>query len=177
MTASNPVERGLERLLFASRWLMVPMYLGLALGLVLLCVAFVRELIHDVPLALTQGPEVVILVVLSLIDLTLAGNLLLIVMFSGYESFVSKMDVSDQADRPEWMGTIDFSGLKLKLIASIVAISAIDLLKWFMEFGADNAEPVNPQVLMWLILLHVTFVFSGVMMALMDYISSKTARH
>jgi uncharacterized protein (TIGR00645 family) len=106
---------------------------------------------------------------LTLIDLSLAGNLVLMVIFSGYENFVSKIDVASHKDRPDWMGTVDFSGLKLKLIASIVAISGIHLLKSFMSI--DEMDKGN---LMWLLVLHGTFVLSGVLLALMDYITEKS---
>ncbi|MEI6099523.1 MAG: YqhA family protein, partial [Alphaproteobacteria bacterium] len=129
---SNRVEQSLERVIFASRWLMAPMYLGLVVALAMLSMIFARELLQYIPKMVDSDSEDVILMVLTLIDLTLAGNLLLIVMFSGYETFVSKFDFDAGNDRPDWMGKIDFSGLKMKLIASIVAISAIDLLKWFM---------------------------------------------
>ena len=137
-TAESVLERGL----FASRWLMAPMYLGLVVALLMLLVIFFRELAYYVPQMLTLSPEKTILVVLTLIDLTLAANLLLIVMFSGYESFVSKFDFDPGTDRPGWMGKVDFGGLKMKLIASIVAISAIHLLKRFMEIGDPDLPTV-----------------------------------
>ena len=107
------IETRFERGLFASRWLMAPMYLGLIVSLAMLVIVFMRELIHYAPQAFTMTSEQVILVVLTLIDLSLAGNLLLIVLFSGYENFVSKLDIDDTVDRPPWMGTVDFSGLKM----------------------------------------------------------------
>ena len=113
--------------------------------------------------------------VLSLIDLSLAGNLLLIVIFSGYENFVSKIDTGDDEDRPGWMGTVDFSGLKMKLIASIVAISAIALLKAFMKM-AEGAD-ISDRTLLWLVVIHVTFVVSGVLLALMDWLAGLTDKH
>ena len=115
------IETRFERGLFASRWLMAPMYLGLIVSLAMLVIVFARELIYYAPQAFTMTSEQVILVVLTLIDLSLAGNLLLIVLFSGYENFVSKIEVEDAKDWPEWMGKIDYSGMKLKLVASIVA--------------------------------------------------------
>jgi uncharacterized protein (TIGR00645 family) len=118
------LEETFERGLFASRWLMAPMYLGLVFALAMLTFIFCRELLYYMPQVLTMSSDKSILVVLTLIDLTLAANLLLIVLFSGYENFVSKMDISKEQDKPDWMGTVDFSGLKMKLIASIVAISA-----------------------------------------------------
>ncbi|MBC2834892.1 TIGR00645 family protein [Paragemmobacter straminiformis] len=170
----NTLEDRFERGLFASRWLMAPMYLGLVVALGMLTVIFLRELVYYAPQILTLSPEKTILVVLTLIDLTLAANLLLIVMFSGYENFVSKFDFDAGADRPEWMGKVDFGGLKMKLIASIVAISGIHLLKRFMEIGNPGSPPVDDRTLMWLTGIHLTFVVSGVLMALMDWLQSRS---
>ena len=128
-------ERWLESILFASRWLMAPFYLGLVLALGALLVVFVGEFASELSHIMEMTSESAILMGLSLIDLSLAGNLMLIVIFSGYENFVSKLETGDREDRPVWMGTVDFSGLKLKLISSIVAISAIALLRSFMRIG------------------------------------------
>lgn len=175
MAQKNSLERVFERGLFASRWLMAPMYLGLSVALAMLTVIFVRELVYYVPQVLTLEPEQVILVVLTLIDLTLAANLLLIVLFSGYENFVSKLDIDEGVDRPAWMGTVDFSALKMKLIASIVAISAIDLLKRFFDIGEMSVDPVKAErELYWLVVVHLTFVISGVLMALMDWLAARS---
>lgn len=176
MSANSRVEARFERLLFASRWLMAPMYLGLAIALGMLTIIFLRQLVYYAPQTLTMTAEEIILVCLTLIDLSLAANLLLIVLFSGYENFVSKLDIGDAGvDRPEWMGTVDFSGLKMKLIASIVAISAIHLLKRFMEIGETDFTPLmNDPVLFWLVVIHLTFVLSGVLMALADWLASKS---
>ncbi len=162
------MERSLERLIFASRWLMAPFYVGLVLALAMLVVKFVQELLHYLPGVLSMKESDLVLAVLALVDLTLAGSLVLMVIFSGYENFVSKIDTADHAERPKWMGTLDFSGLKLKLVASIVAISAIYLLKSFMNVGATNKED-----LFWLVVVHMAFVVSGVLLALMDWISEK----
>lgn len=172
------VETRFERALFAARWLMAPMYLGLAVSLAMLMVVFLREVAYYAPQVMTLSSEDTILAVLTLIDLTLAGNLLLIVLFSGYENFVSKLDIADTVDRPSWMGMVDFSGLKMKLIASIVAISGIHLLKRFMEIGETHAEtPFDPTQLRWMVVIHLTFVVSGVLLALMDWITSRTDKH
>lgn len=166
---SNPVERGIETLIFASRWLMAPVYLGLIVALAILIVTFFRELYLQVPQVLSMDETDIILLVLTLVDLSLAGNLVLIILFSGYENFVSKIDQAhDDRDRPEWMGTLDFSGLKIKLIASIVAISGIHLLKIFM-----NVEHYTMQQLTWYVLIHLSFVVSGVAFAAMDWIEAK----
>jgi uncharacterized protein (TIGR00645 family) len=164
-----------ERGLFAARWLMAPMYLGLVAALAMLLVVFVREAAYYAPKALVLSSEDAILAILTLIDLTLAANLLLIVLFSGYENFVSKLDLPGNQDRPDWMGTVDFSGLKLKLVASIVAISGIHLLKRFMEIGETNPEtPFDPLQLRWMVTIHLTFVASGVLLALMDWLTARS---
>jgi uncharacterized protein (TIGR00645 family) len=176
LSAHKPaVERWLEAGLFHSRWLMAPFYFGLVVALAVLLVVFFNEAVHEFSHALTMTPEGAILMVLSLIDLSLAGNLLLIVIFSGYENFVSKIDTADHEDRPGWMGTVDFSGLKMKLIASIVAISAIALLKAFMELA--EGKPVEQTSLLWLVIIHLTFVASGVLLALMDWLAARTDKH
>ena len=169
------IELFLETWLFRSRWLMAPFYVGLVVALGALVVVFVNEAWHELSHLMSMGPEDAILMVLSLIDLSLAGNLLLIVVFSGYENFVSKIDTGTDEDRPGWMGTVDFSGLKMKLIASIVAISAIALLKAFMRLAEGQA--VDDRHLMWLVVIHMTFVASGVMLALMDLLASKVDKH
>src|SRR5215510_5621831 len=112
----NIVERFLEGSIFRARWLVAPFYMGLVLALVMLLVVFMGELVKTLPAMFSRKPEGVILEVLTLIDLSLASNLVIIVIFSGYENFVSKIDTGDSEDRPSWMGTLDFSGLKMKLI-------------------------------------------------------------
>ncbi len=174
MHRRNLFERSLESLLFSSRWLMAPVYLGLVLSLVMLLIAFVGEIVDAAPHVFGMKTEEVLLTVLSLIDLSLGLNLVLIVVFSGYENFVSKIDTGDSEDRPHWMGTLDFSGLKMKLIGSIVAISAISLLRAFMTVS-DFSEPVDSARLGWMIGLHMTFIVSGVLFALMDWVGSKSA--
>lgn len=168
-------ERILELGLFRSRWLMAPFYVGLVFALAALLFVFVMEAVREFAHLPTMSPEQAILMVLSLIDLSLAGNLLLIVIFSGYENFVSKIDTGDDEDRPGWMGTVDFSGLKMKLIASIAAISAIALLKAFMQLA--EGKDIPDRHLAWLVGIHVTFVVSGVLLALMDLLASKTDKH
>jgi len=166
------IERVLERGLFASRWLMAPFYVGLVLALIVLLVVFVHDIIDEIPALATLDEAKVILWVLTLIDLSLAANLIVMVIFAGYENFVSKMDVAGHPDRPAWMGTIDFSAMKLKLMASIVAISAIQLLKVFMSIESYTHENI-----IFLVVIHITFVVSGVLLALMDYIADKAGEH
>ena len=171
----NSIEARFEQGLFASRWLLAPMYLGLVVSLAMLTVIFLKELAYYAPKTFTLTADQGILAILTLIDLSLAANLLLIVLFSGYENFVSKLDLGDQRDRPSWMGKVDFSGLKMKLIASIVAISAIALLKAFMELS--EGKELSDRSLTWLVVIHVTFVVSGVLLALMDWLAAKVDKH
>jgi uncharacterized protein (TIGR00645 family) len=166
-------ERWLERGLFASRWLMAPFYVGLVGSLVALLVAFCQDFAHWVPKLLhSNQPDDAIVMALSLIDLSLAANLLLIVIFAGYENFVSKIDLAENVERPDWMGTLDFSGIKIKLITSIVTISAVALLRAFMALSEAGATP-DILKLSWLVGLHVTFLLSGVALGFMDWLAQK----
>ncbi len=174
-TYAKRTETLLERLIFASRWLLAPFYLGLAISIIVLLVKFMAELLHLLLGAFTLSEPDVILGVLTLVDLALTGSLLIIVIFSGYENFVSKIDHSGHTDWPEWMGTIDFAALKLKLLSSIVAISAIQLLKQFMS--VKTITPENEKVLFWLVIIHVVFVISSVLLALSDRIAGHGDSH
>jgi uncharacterized protein (TIGR00645 family) len=157
------MEKLLETLLFRSRWLLAPFYVGLVLGILLVLAKFAQGLWGLVLELPTASGNDVIVGILALIDLSLVASLLIIIIFSSYENFVSKMDTGDNEDRPEWMGHVDFSDLKLKVIGSIVAISAIELLKSFIKVG----DLTNEQ-LAWKVGIHLTFVVSGVLFALMD---------
>jgi uncharacterized protein (TIGR00645 family) len=163
----SKVERVLESGIFASRWLLAPFYVGLIVCLLLLLFHFIAELLHFIPRVPGAQESDIILGVLGLVDLTFTANLVLIVIFSGYENFVSKFDTGDH-DRPEWMTKVDFSGLKQKLITSIVAISAIQVLKAFMniEHYPDTTK------LGWLVGIHVVFVGSMLMLSLSDRIGA-----
>lgn len=171
------LEKRFERGLFLSRWLMAPMYMCLVISLAVMMAVMVREILKTVPRIFVMNSEDAILSALTMIDLTLAGNLLLIVIFSGYENFVSKLDIDDSVDRPAWMGTVDFSGLKMKLIGSIVAISGISLLKRFMEIGETyTSTPFEATQLKWMVITHLTFVLSGLLLAVMDWMAARVER-
>lgn len=158
-----------EKFLFGSRWLLAPIYIGLVGGMIVVLIKFVQELWELVAHAISYDPHDVVLGVLGLLDLALLGNLILIVIFAGYENFVSKIGVAEKSeDRPQWMGHVDFSGLKIKLIGSLVAISVIELLQDFMR-AEDDIAPGE----VWRVILHMTFVISGVLFALMDYLADK----
>lgn len=157
------LEHGLEVMMFSSRWLLAPFYVGLVLAIALLLVSFVKEFIHFVPVALNGAESDVIIGILTLIDVVMIANLLIIIIFAGYENFVSRIETGDHEDRPSWMGHVGFADLKMKLIGSIVAISGIELLKAFM-----HVETLTDSQLAWKVGLHMTFVISGVLFALMD---------
>jgi len=158
------VEWVLESILFNSRWLMAPFYIGLVVSLAVLLYKFVLLLVEFILHAQAAKESDIILGVLSLIDVTLTGNLVLIVVFSGYENFVSRINPGDHPDWPEWMTKVDFAGLKQKLMASIVAISAVQVLKAFMNM--DTA--FDAQKMGWLVGVHLVFVVSALLLALSD---------
>jgi uncharacterized protein (TIGR00645 family) len=169
------LSNAIESVLFRSRFLLAPLYLGLVGALVLLAYRFVIEFIHLVEHISASDAHTFTLDLLALLDLTLLANLILMVIFAGYENFVSRIDVATESeDRPHWMGTIDFSGLKIKLIGSLVAISVIELLKDFIELS--GATEVGEGTI-WRIIIHLTFVISGVLFALMDWIADKREFH
>jgi uncharacterized protein (TIGR00645 family) len=168
--ASEPtmrkVELFIETIIFQSRWILAPFYLGLALSLLLLLYHFVAQLAEFVVKIPFAKESDVILGVLGLIDLCFTGNLIVIVIFSGFENFVSRIDASDH-DRPDWMTKVDFGGLKQKLMTSVVAISAIQVLKAFM-----NLEHYDNTKLAWLVGIHVLFLGSLLAVALADRLSA-----
>jgi uncharacterized protein (TIGR00645 family) len=161
------MERLIENSLFASRWLLAPMYLGLVVTVAALVWVFGVELVRFIVQIPSMTVDDAILGVLALIDLSLAANLLMIVIFSGYENFVSRMDMKNHEDRPDWQGDVDFAALKLKLVASIVAISGIHLLKVFMDVTKYTDSQIK-----WLVIIHLVFVISGVLLAAMDWIAN-----
>ncbi len=168
MSQTSMIERGLESFIFGSRWLLTPFYIGLVAAIVLLLVKFLREFFDLLPVLISGDSGDVMVGVLTLVDVALVANLLLIIIFAGYENFVSKIDTGSNEDRPDWMGHVSFSDLKIKLIGSIVAISGIELLKSFLDIAAYTNEQLG-----WKVGLHMAFVISGVMFALMDRLAHK----
>ena len=162
------MEKMFERLMYASRWIMAPIYLGLSLILLALGVKFFQEILHILPNILEMKEVDLVLVTLSLIDITLVGGLIVMVMFSGYENFVSRLDVGDEGDKLVWLGKLDAGSLKNKVAASIVAISSIHLLKVFM-----NAENLPNDKIKWYLLIHITFVLSAFAMGYLDKLTRK----
>lgn len=159
------MEHFIEKLMVRSRWLLAPVYLGLSLAIIALSITFFREVWHLFAVTFdSQAVEAdVVLIVLSLIDIALVGGLLVMVMLSGYENFVSELDAKGESDKLRWLGKMDASSLKNKVAASIVAISSIHLLRMFM-----NMSNVEPEQLMWYVIIHLTFVVSAVAMGMLD---------
>jgi uncharacterized protein (TIGR00645 family) len=160
------VERFIEKLLFACRWLLAPLYLGLSLALIALGVKFFEEAYEAIVHIFTLEEADLVLIVLALIDIVLVGSLIVMVMFSGYENFVSRIDMGDGSDTPAWLGKLDAGTLKLKVAASIVAISSIHLLRVFM-----GVETTANDKIMWYVILHMAFVFSALLLGVLDRMS------
>jgi uncharacterized protein (TIGR00645 family) len=157
------LEKPLERLLFACRWLLAPLYLGLSLALIVLGIKFFQEAFHVLSHVTSLIEADLVLTVLAMIDLVLVGSLIVMVMFSGYENFVSRIDIGADGDQLGWLGKLDAGTLKLKVAASIVAISSIHLLRIFM-----NAQQIDNDKLLWYVVLHMTFVFSALLLGFLD---------
>jgi uncharacterized protein (TIGR00645 family) len=160
------VEAVLESLVFRSRWLLAPFFVGLILAIIALLVKFLKQLWALAIGVFSLTSDEMIINILTLVDSALIAALLLIIGFSGYENFVSKIGTGDHEDRPAWMGKVGFSDLKIKLIGAIVAISAIELLKAFI-----NLDEFTWYQLSWKVGIHVTFVVSGVLFAITDRIT------
>ena len=163
MASQQKIRYSLERLMYASRWLLAPIYIGLSLALLALFIKFFQELYHFMPFILQVEESNLLLKVLSLIDLTLVGSLIVIVMFSGYENFVSRMDLGEATEKLDWLGTHDYGSLKMKIATSIVAISSIHLLEIFM-----NIKTIENDKVMWYALVHLTFVISALLMGYLE---------
>lgn len=167
------IERTVERLFFASRWLLAPVYLGLSVALIVLGIKFFEELWHAITHIQALSEAEVVLSLLALVDLSLVAGLIVMVMFSGYENFVSKIDIDHNgAEKLGWLGKLDATTLKLKVAASIVAISSIHLLRKFME-----VERIESDKLLWYVIIHMTFVFSALLMGVLDRITAGSRSH
>lgn len=162
------MEALLERTMYAARWLLAPIYLGLSLAIILLGIKFFEEVVHIFPLILEVSEADLILAILSMIDMALVGGLLVMVMFSGYENFVSRLDSVNTDKGLDWLGKMDSGSLKNKVAVSIVAISSIHLLQIFM-----NAQNVENDKIMWYVILHLTFVLSAFCMGYLDQVTKK----
>lgn len=157
------MERFIENTMYATRWLLAPIYFGLSLALLALALKFFQEIFHVLPHVFELAEAELILVLLSLIDMALVGGLLVMVMFSGYENFVSQLDITEGKEKLDWLGKMDAGSLKLKVASSIVAISSIHLLRMFMD-----AQKLPNDKLLWYVVIHMTFVVSAFAMAYVD---------
>ncbi|WP_339511574.1 TIGR00645 family protein [Pseudomonas sp. RL_15y_Pfl2_60] len=157
------MERFIENAMYSSRWLLAPIYFGLSLGLLALALKFFQEVLHILPNVFSMAEADLVLVILSLIDMALVGGLLVMVMLSGYENFVSQLDIDAGKEKLSWLGKMDSGSLKMKVAASIVAISSIHLLKVFMD-----AKNIPDNKLMWYVIIHMTFVLSAFAMGYLD---------
>ncbi|MBI5461751.1 MAG: TIGR00645 family protein [Gammaproteobacteria bacterium] len=160
------LERLIENTLYASRWLLAPVFLGLSFALLALGIKFFQEIVHLLPTVMQMSESDLVLTILALVDLSLVGSLLVMVMFSGYENFVSELTIKEGGEKLGWLGKLDAGTLKLKVAASIVAISSIHLLRIFV-----NAHQIPDNKLMWYVILHMTFVLSAFIVAYMDKLS------
>ncbi|MEY3807665.1 MAG: hypothetical protein RI893_641 [Pseudomonadota bacterium] len=149
--------------MYSSRWILAPIYFGLSLVLLALSVKFFQELYHFLPHILEIDETELVLKFLTLIDLTLVGSLVVIVMFSGYENFVSQLNISETTEKLEWLGTHDYGSLKMKVASSIVAISSIHLLKVFMNIQATDNDKLR-----WYVVIHLTLVLSALFMGYLE---------
>jgi len=163
MSFNQKLEHTMERIMYASRWLLAPVYAGMSLVLFGLFIKFFQELYHFLPHIFEISDADLVLTLLSLIDLTLVGSLIVIVMFSGYENFVSRLDIDESTEKLDWLGTHDYTSLKMKVATSIVAISSIHLLKIFMNIQATDNDKI-----LWYVIVHLTFVISAFMMGYLD---------
>lgn len=166
MSLQQKMEHTMERLMYASRWILAPIYVGMSLTLLALFVKFFQELYHFLPHILEISETNLVLTLLTFIDLTLVGSLIIMVMFSGYENFVSRLDIDEATEKLDWLGTHDYGALKMKVASSIVAISSIHLLKIFM-----NIEATANEKLLWYVLIHLTLVISALLMGYLDKIT------
>lgn len=166
MILKQTLEHAMERLIYASRWILAPIYVGMSMILLALFIKFFQELWHFVPHIFDINETDFILTILTLIDLTLIGSLIVLIMFSGYENFVSRLDISEDTEKLDWLGTHDYGSMKIKVASSIVAISSIHLLKIFMNIGATANDK-----LIWYVLIHLTLVVSALFMGFLDKIT------
>jgi uncharacterized protein (TIGR00645 family) len=157
------VRRNAGRVMFAARWIMAPIYLGLLVALALIVVKFVQKLVLALPKLMDASSNEVIFDVLTLVDLSLVANLIVIVMFAGWENFVGRLLTAQAGERPLWLGTLDFSALKLRLVASVAVIAAVLILETFVHIDEVTALQAGMQLA---ILLGIGLL--GVLLALMD---------
>lgn len=165
------VRRNLGRVMFIARWIMAPIYLGLLGALILVVIKFVQKLVQAVPSIMAQSLNETIFIVLTLVDLSLVANLVVIVIFAGWQNFVGRLLEAETGGRPSWLGTLDFSTVKLKLIASVAAIAVIQILETFVHI-----DEVRSQDAMWQLAILLGIGALGVLLAAMDRIGDNNGK-
>ena len=168
-TPMVPKLHPLSWVIFSSRWMQLPLYLGLILAQAVYVVLFIKELYHLIAGATNLSEQLVMLAVLGLIDVVMISNLLVMVIVGGYETFVSRLDLDDHPDQPEWLSHVNAGVLKIKLSTAIIGISSIHLLKTFI-----NAANISEHTIMWQVIIHVVFLVSAFAMALVDKMMNQT---
>lgn len=167
-SSPHKLEIALEKFIFSSRWLLLPFFLGLIVSMAVLLIKFMKEMALLIQGVLGLIEHDTVISILTLVDTALIAVLLLIIVFSAYENFVSKLSIGNHEDRPAWMGKVGFSDLKMKLIGAIVAISAVELLKAFLVSTTLTSEQLK-----WKIAVHLTFVISGLLFAVADWVTEQ----
>jgi uncharacterized protein (TIGR00645 family) len=170
----NPNLRPLPTIIFGSRWLQLPLYLGLIVAQGVYVVLFLKELWHLISHATTFDEQQIMLVVLGLIDVVMISNLLVMVIVGGYETFVSRLKLEGHPDQPEWLSHVNASVLKIKLAMAIIGISSIHLLRTFIEAGNVGTEEGTEYTVTGIVLqtvIHTVFILSAVGIAWIDRMS------
>ena len=164
------IEQVIEQIIFASRWIQAPIYLGLVVGAVVYCIKFIEQLLHMVWHSPQFGEEEMMLAMLGLVDTTMVINLVYMVLVGGYGMFVSKIDLQDHPDRPEWLDHTNSTTLKIKLISALIGVSGIHLLKTFIEMGGHGGDDAtfDESHIKWQVLIHLTFLVSSIALAYTD---------
>lgn len=163
------LEKILERIIYSSRWIQAPVYVGLIIGTLMFSLKFFIELYHMIETFGINDEKTLMIAILTLIDVTMVINLLVVVIIGGYWTFVNKIEIIKEEERPDWLKKINASSLKIKLIVSLVSISGVDLLKSFI-----NIQNVSTEKAILQIAIHLTFILSAVLLALSDKILEKT---
>ena len=167
------MESLFEKLFYSARWILAPLFLGLSLALLALALKFFQEVWHVLPHVFELSESDLVLSLLSMVDMGLVGGLIVMVMYSSYENFVSRLDLDEKdSERLGWLGKMDAGSLKNKVAASIVAISSIHLLRIFM-----NISTIENDKLLWYVIVHLTFVLSALVMCWIDLLTRKAHQH
>lgn len=168
----------LSTVIFSSRWMQLPLYLGLIVAQGVYVVLFIKELVHLIGGATSLSEQLVMLAVLGLIDVVMISNLLVMVIVGGYETFVSRLRLEGHPDQPEWLSHVNATVLKVKLAMAIIGISSIHLLKTFIAIGMLGTENTDYTVdgVMWQTIIHVVFILSAMGIAWTDYLMSQTLK-